>query len=329
MIDEHTADRKVQFMSIKDYAADRAKTGFRIFPGAAGTFWISFGFGAMMRIPIFHLAPPDADELQRVLYRVPATVVSYLMEPDEYHLANTWLYICTDQTYALEKLAPEMRRNVRRGFRELTIAPLTYDQLLAHGAQAYCDTRRRVGLKDGTLEEFQQRFTTRRLPEVALLGAWKGNQLAGFLSITQVDDWADITGNFSMDALREYRPSDTLIYSALCHYLVERKYRLVTYTMSPIEANSNAAGLHRYKKKVGFEARPVHRALVPHPLLRPLVNRLTLWSVNTMLQFMPGDLRLKKASGVLASMLGDTHLVEAAAKSANGEQRAGIKGEEV
>jgi hypothetical protein len=319
MIDEHTTGYKAQFMSITEYAADRARTGFRIFPGGPGTFWIGFGFGAMMRIPIFHLVPPASDELQQVLWHGPATIASYLMEPDERHPANTWLYLCTDQTYALEKLAPAMRRNVRRGLRELRIASLTYDQLLAHGAQAFCDTRRRVGLRDGTLEEFQQRFTTRRLPEVAILGAWKDNQLAGFLSITQVDDWADITGNFSMDDLREYRPSDTLVYSALSHYLVERKCRLVTYTMSSIEADSNAEGLHRYKKKVGFEARPVHRAFVPHPLLRPLANRLTLWGVNTALRFMPADLRLKKASGVLASMLGDTRLVEAEAKSASDE----------
>lgn len=317
MIDKHTTE--AQFMSITEYAADRARTGFRILPGGPGTFWIGFGFGAMMRIPIFHLVPPTSDELKQVLWHGPATIASYTMEPDECHPANTWLYLCTDQTYALEKLAPAMRRNVRRGLRELTISPLTYDQLLAHGAQAFCDTRRRVGLSDGTLEEFQKRFTTQRLPEVAILGAWKDNQLAGFLSITQVDDWVDITGNFSMDDLREYRPSDTLVYSALSHYLVERKCRLVTYTMSSIEADSNAAGLHRYKKKVGFEARPVHRAFVPHPLLRPLANRLTLWGVNRALRFMPGDLRLKKASGVLASMLGDTRLVEAEAKSASDE----------
>lgn len=314
MIDEHTTGHKAQFMSITEYAADRARTGFRILTAGSDTFWISFGFGAMMRIPIFHLVPPASDELQQVLWHGPATVASYLMEPDECHPANTWLYLCTDQTYALDKLAPEMRRNVRRGLRELMIAPLTYDQLLAHGAQAFCDTRNRVGLNDGTLEEFHQRFTARRLPEVAILGAWRDNQLAGFLSITEVDDWVDITGNFSMDTLREYRPSDTLVYSALSHYLVERKCRLVTYTMSSIETNSNTAGLHRYKKKVGFEARPVHRAFVPHPLLQPLANRLTLWSVNKALRFMPGDLRLKKASGVLANMLGDTRLDEQGSK---------------
>jgi hypothetical protein len=64
---------------------------------------------------------------------------------------------------------------------------------------------------------------------------------------------------------------------------------------------------------VGFEARAVHRAFVAHPLLRPLVNPLTLWGVNTALRLRPGNRRLKKAGGVLACMLGDTRALEATA----------------
>jgi hypothetical protein len=101
----------------------------------------------------------------------------------------------------------------------------------------------------------------------------------------------------SMTALLSYRPNDTLIYTALYRYLVV----------------SNTAGLHRFKTKVGFEARPVHRAFVVHPPLRPLANRFALWGLNTVLRFRPTDRRLKKAGGVLASMLGDTSMFNAVA----------------
>lgn len=317
MIDGQTTAHKAQFMPVTQFATELAKTGIRVFHGGPGTFWARFNFGGMMRLPRHHLVPPTSDELHQVLWHGPATVASYLLEPDERHPANTWLYLCTDQGYALEKLAPEMRRNVRRGLRELTIAPLTFDQVLSHGAQAFCDTRRRVGLSDGTLEEFHQRFSARRIPEMVNLGAWKDSQLAGFLSILEVDDWVEINANFSMDSLRQYRASDTLLYSALCYYLVERKCRVVSYGLSSIQADSKVASLHRYKKKVGFEARPVHRAFVPHPLLRPLANWLTLWGVNTTLWLKPEDQRLKKARGLLASILGDTHMLEAAVINTN------------
>ncbi len=273
-----------------------------------------------MRIPTFHLVSPSSDEIKQVLWHGPATVASYLLEPDEHHPANTWLYLCTDHGYMLDKLSGNMRREVSRGFKELTISSLLPDQVLAHGTQAFCETRRRLGLSDGTPKEFHRRFVAEvSLPEVVYLGAWKDNQLAAFLSILEVDDWVEITGCFSIDSLRQYRPNQTLLYSAFSHYLVERRCSLVCGGLSSIHADSNA-GLHIFKKKVGYEARPVHRAFVLHPLLRPLANRLTLWGVNTALRLKPEDQCLMKARGILASILGDTYMLEVAAKNANGEQ---------
>lgn len=318
-MDALTTGHKLQFLSMTEYAADLAKTGVHVLPGKSGTFWMRFNSGPLMRAPLFHLAPPASDEIQHVLWRSSAIIASYLLEPDERHPANTWLYLCADQDYRLENLAPAMRRNVRRALRELRIAPLSYDELLAHGAQAFCDTRRRVGLGDGTPQEFHARFTARRLPEVAILGAWKDDQLAGFLSITQVDDWAEINGNFSADALQIYRPSDGLVYSALTHYLIERKCRLVSFGISSVQDDNHKAGLHRFKQKVGFQAQPVHRAFIPHPLLRPLLSQPTLWCVNTLLRFRPEDDRLLKAKGVLTSILGGTHALQEEAESKDDE----------
>src|SRR5205085_12300160 len=116
----------------------------------------------------------------------------YLLEPDACHPANAWLYLCTDHGYTLDKLSGNMRREVTRGLKELTISSLLPDQVLTHGTQAFCETRRRLGLSDGTLEEFRKRFTTQGLPEIVYLGAWKDNQLAAFLSILEVDNWVEI-----------------------------------------------------------------------------------------------------------------------------------------
>jgi len=309
-------DCKLEIRSITDYAADLARSGVQILPGGPGTFWTRHESGAMMRRPTFHLMPPAPDEVRRILWHGRVAIASYLIEPDERHPVNAWLYLCTDQAYSLDKLTPAMRRNVRRGLRELKITPLTREQLFTHGVQPFYDTRRRTGLSDGTIEGFRRYFAVRaRLPEVVFLGAWKGDQLAAFLAITEVGDWAEI-GCFSMDTLLQYRPNDTLMYRALTYYLVERKIRIVSYGLSSIQAESNVAGLHRFKTKVGFKVQPVHRAFVPHPLLRPFVNRLTLWGVNTALRFRPGDRRLKKARGVLACMLGETCIIEAVERSA-------------
>lgn len=305
--------------SMTQYAADLESIGVRVHPGTCGTIWTTYHTRTLIRRPAFHVGPATAEEVREALWHERAPVASYLLQPDTDHPANSWLYLCTDHTYALDKLSPVMRRNVRRGLRELTIAPLTAEQLLTHGAPAFCDTRRRVGLRDGTSEVFRQEFVPHAtLPNRLLLGAWKDGDIAAFLEVTEVDDWAEIEC-FSMDALLQYRPNDTLLYTALHHYLVERLFRVVSFGLSSKYAECNAHGLHRFKTKAGFQTIPVHRAFVLHPLLRPFINRATLWGMKTAAQFRPRDNRLKLAYGTLASVLGDTHMLEVAARRISDE----------
>jgi hypothetical protein len=310
---------KTHIFSITEYAADLAKSGIQVLPGRSGTLWTRHESGAMLRRPTFHLESPLSGEVRQVLWQSRAAIASYILKANESHPANAWLYICTDHAYALDKLDPPVRRNIRRGLKELGIAIIPPEQLLAHGARAFCDTRRRHGLNDGTPEQFRLWLTAlARIPEVVFLSAWKDNELAAFLTITEVDDWAEL-GCYSVDAHLSYRPNDTLIYSALSHYLVERRFRVVCFGLSSIQTTSNAEGLHRFKTKLGFEARPVHRAFVPHPLFDPFVNRLTLWCVKTALRFKSGDRRLRKAAGMLAYMLGETSVSEIEERNANSE----------
>jgi hypothetical protein len=209
----------------------------------------------------------------------------------------------------LEKLGSAMRRNVRRGLKELEIARLTAEQLLTQGYQAYCDWLRRSGLRKQTREDFCDQITRRaRCPAHVFLGAWKDGEIASFLSLTELDEWVEIDGCFSTDALLNSRPNDALFFYALSHYMQNASCRAVSYGVSSIQADSNKDGLHTFKTKVGFEAIPVHRVFVLHPVLRPLANRITLWGINTALRLKPGERALKKAEGMLASMLGENRL---------------------
>jgi hypothetical protein len=113
MIDEQTVAHKTQFMSITQLATDMAMGGMRVFHRGLGTFWVGFHFGGMISIPTSHLVPPTLDEIKQILWQGPATVVSYLLEPDEHRPANTWLYLCTDHDYTLDKLSGNMRRGVK------------------------------------------------------------------------------------------------------------------------------------------------------------------------------------------------------------------------
>lgn len=297
--------------TLKEFTEDQVAQGTCIIAGTGGTFWRRSGMLAISRIPFECLANPDPREVRHALWRGRAAVASYLTAPDAEHPANAVLYLCTDRAYTLEKLSREMRRNVRHGLKKLRIEQLTADQLLNCGSRAFCDTRARNRLDDGTLETFRARFEAfMQLPETVALGAWHGDELAAFMTITEVDDWAEIGGYSRTDA-HPYKPNETLVYATLTHYLVERGFRVVSYGLSSVELGSNAVGLHNYKLKCGFEAYPVHRVFVPHPMLHPFVNPTVRWGVDLALRIHKNSRMLKKMQGVLASLQGSTATLQA------------------
>lgn len=294
-----------QCLSLAEYAADLRESGSQVFGYTDTHFWVRYESYALMRVPCFATGEPAPRVVDRLLWPARGLVAAYLLEPDQAHPPNAWLYVCTNRDYSVEKLAPAMRRNVRRGSRELRIEPVPVERLLDKGFQAFSDTRRRVGLSDGTREVFTKRFAAGgRCRGRVFLGAWHDQELAAFLEIQAVEDWAEIWGCFSSNAALGLRPNDTLIARALTDYLVTKRYKLVSYGLSSIQEVSNAAGLHEFKTKVGFEAKPVHRAFVAHPLLRPLMNRGIQRCVGAMLALSPGNRVLKKCEGVLSTMMG-------------------------
>jgi hypothetical protein len=184
-------------LSLEEYAQGLATSGQRNLPGGPGSFWVRYDSVAMMRMPQFYLEQPLPGEVRRVLWLGPTALASYHLRPDQSNPANAWLYVCTDQAYGLNKLVPAMRRNVSRGVRELRIEPVTADQLIAHGAQTFRDTLRRNGLRDTTPEDFRRQILLRaKCPGHVFLGAWRGEKLAAYLSIVEVDDWVEITSGF-------------------------------------------------------------------------------------------------------------------------------------
>lgn len=295
-------------LEVAEYVRILRNIGIEAVLGSGETCWVPSEPGAVTRVPTFCLAEPAPGEVDDVLRATRCAIATYLRQPGGGLPANAWLYLCSNVDYSLSKLAAPVRRNVRRGLRELTVGPLTGDELLQHGVRAFCDTRRRIGLADGTPARFRRYFRPRILHERELyLGAWRDGRLAAFMTVLHMDDWIEL-GSFSMDAMLPHRPNDALMYTVLSEYLAGGRCTVVSYGLSSIQTSSAASGLHRFKRKFGFTPVPVHRAFVLHPAVRPLANRATLslahWTLLAALRFWPRDARLKKAEGALACMRG-------------------------
>jgi hypothetical protein len=288
-------------MNIPEYCERLKEGGFNVIRGCEDTLWISHERYSMLRQPTLPLEVPSKEEIKRVFKQSRAAMLSFITRPTDRLAANSYLYLCTNAEYSLEKLGRGARYDTRRGLSEFEIRFLDQSEVLRSGKAAYYATLARTGLSADHRESFEIGFRRPR-PDRRYLGAFKGDQLAAFLVVTEVDNWVSI-GGYSANEFLPLRPNNGLIYYAVHHYLVERKFRVVNYGLSSVQAISNAEGLNRFKLKMGFELVPVHRAFVVNPLLRPFVNRIS-WKLATgMLKLSPQHPLLKKAEGALRMAL--------------------------
>jgi hypothetical protein len=289
---------------LSDYQEGLMKAGLKCYRGPSDDLWLAHEGGTMMRIPTFRVNPPSAPEFSTLFWGFRTPAISYIIEPDDTHQENTWLYICRKGDYGLGKLTSAARRNVKRAQKNLRFEPVSWDLLLEYGATAYCDTRSRVGLSDGTLEGFQAHFSRlSRIPGHRIMGAWYSDALVAFTSLIVVDDWVEIQGLFSANEQLDLRPNDGLFAYILDYFLIQGHFDTVSYGLSSSQQVSNAAGLHRFKRKIGFQAQPVHRVFAVHPLIRPLVNPLSLATLEALQRVNPKDRRIKKATGMLDTLI--------------------------
>ena len=290
-------------LSIAEYAHELERGGQRVFVDASGSYWRRAEAGALVRMPPFETSAPNPMEIQEVLLRGHAPLVSYIVKADEGHPPNAYLYLCRDRSYALDRLPETVRRHIRRATKALRFSWIDRGNLLHHGLPAFQDAGVRNGLSDCTDEAFKAKFGRWfDNPANGVLAAWKDDTLVAFFITTAVEDWIEI-GGYSSDMGLEFRPNNGLVHYLLTHCLTEWGFHAVSYGLSSVQEESKAAGLHQFKTKVGFEAIPVHRTFIPHPLLRPFANRFSLALGHGALKLLPGNRTLRKGCGVLAKLV--------------------------
>ena len=167
------------------------RQGRKAFLEKDGVYWQDSERVALERHPLFCLDLPSPREVRSLLWRSRSLVATYVMPADGAHSANSWLYLCENRDYCLENLASPARRDARRALRAFHYEFLDSAALLAHGARPFCDTRARVGLSDGTPQLFQKYASSLIAnPGYQFVGAWCGDQLAAYLWMLTIDDWA-------------------------------------------------------------------------------------------------------------------------------------------
>ena len=287
-------------ISMKEYSSNVRESGIDAVEGDNDYLWIKFEGLSAIRFPEFNTSKPTKEEIRRVFRELKCLLLNYTLLPEN-NYANSTLYSCIDTDYGLPHLSTNARRDIRIAQRHLQFGFAHWNEILDCGLKAFADTRKRVGLSDCSEKSFRSRFTRfRKNPAHRAVAAWLDKEIIAFMSLIVLEDFVVIQGSFSTDDQKKICPNNGLVDFVNNYFLKVNGFSIVCYGLSSVQENTGKEGLHSYKVRVGFEAIPVQRVFVLHPLIVPFKEIIRLL-LRLLKYLLPENRAIKKASGILES----------------------------
>ena len=251
--------------SLSEYASFLQAGGHSVFRSSDEVeIWVPSSRNELLRLPIARFAPVAQETIDSLLRGGKTWAVDYLLEPNESTPANAFLYLCRDPDYDMSRLSKNGRKAIRRGLSHVDVRRISWDELGEHGFAAMAETNVRHGFTTFDKNALQ-RFVEghRNSPFHEVWGAWEGTNLLAYLCVLKVDDWADYFMSPSRDAALRNYANNALRYEATRHLLTVEKRRVVGTGLSNIKFNVNSRNMYAFNTRMGFDAVPVHRVIVP------------------------------------------------------------------
>lgn len=293
--------------SLAGYADHLKAQGVACALTAAGSqLWIPGARGELMRLPMSCANPVDP-AAARGLLRLPGVwVLSYLVAPVPAAPANCFLYVCRDAAYHMDRLHKNARKVLKRGQRNFVVRRCTWDEIAEKGYAAKAETDERHGYPPPPPESLRAFVAVRRgSPFHEAWGAWRGDDLAAWVTLIKVDTWAEFEVAPSRTCAMPLAPNNILRYECLRSLLVEERRSEVVTGVSAVRLGSDQRSMHEYNTRIGFLAVPMRRVFVPHPLLVPFLRtRLTYAMLRRLSVARPGSALLAKAAGMAGVLSG-------------------------
>lgn len=281
--------------NVEQYLSHYSKKN-NIFTSSTGTPWIRYENFAYTRFPIYNLTEASEEEIKEVFSITKSIMISFNVNSSD---ADSFLYICRNKNYSFALLPSNMQRNIKRAAREFTFSEIDREVFLTSGWKCFYDTRTRAGILDGNKENFLNQFQSWiDLSSNKIYGVMKENQLAAFISVSEINNWAEI-GLYSSSQYLSLRPNDLIIYKVLELYLSQKKFSFVSFGLSSIQKDSSVDGLHKFKTKVGFEAIGIKRIFLINKKFNCLNNKLFILLLKRVNKIYPNSRRLRKIEGAL------------------------------
>jgi hypothetical protein len=263
------------------------------------SYWHSEGMGVFQAFPYHWLIEPGQNERHELLFRHRALALRYSMPAYDGQPGDSCYHaVYTGSDYDVEMLSAWARKNVRRGLRNCTVGPISFERYLDEGWALRVDTlaRQRRQLRESK-QDWRRRYAAASdLDGFEVWAAEVNGRLAATLVTFQMDSWAYLLyQQCHSDYLTEH--VNNALSFVVTQTLVRRaNLHGIFYGMQSLDA---PASVDEFKFRMGYQAKPVRQRVAFHPYLAPLVNGFTHRLTKTFAGLDPRNRLLAKAEGML------------------------------
>jgi len=263
------------------------------------SYWHSEGMRIFQAFPYHWLIEPGPNELRELMFRHHALALRYSMPAqDEQTVDSRYHAVFTGNDYGLETLSAWARKNVRRGLRNCTVGPISFERYLDQGWTLRVDTLAR---QHRQVRESKQDWCRRYAAASDLTGfeVWAAEvngRLGATLVTFQMDSWAYMIYQQCHSGFLPEHVNNALSFVVTQTLIRRSTLRGIFYGMQSLDAPRS---VDEFKFRMGYQARPVRQRVAFHPYFAPLMNRFTHRLAKTLSTLTPKNRLLAKAEGML------------------------------
>ncbi len=279
------------------------RTGKKVIESQSG-FWHDAGWSVYLNIPYHRTISCSEDEAESIfrLYR-PAGIKFSALPTKTGRCGG--IYFCNDNTYSIHSLHKKMRAPVRRGIENCRVDEIDFDYLRRNGMRLNTETLARHGRADREFSNPTQWAQIcaagQVIDAVQVWGAFGEDGLAAYAITFRTEGNLNISHQFSRTKYLPLKPNHALVFKLTKMAISSLDIDQVSYGLEPLFPQP---GLDLFKKRMGFETKPVSYVVKLHPLLRQLVfNKPSEFALQAAKKIAAGSTPIKKVIETLGIAL--------------------------
>lgn len=262
------------------------------------SFWYNVAPGIYQAFPYHWQIQPREEEFKEALgsacsyglrYSTPITAPEGIVS---YHV------VLDTPNYSEMMLGKKARYDVRKGREAGPIEPISMKELAVQGWEARENTlkrQRREGAE--TMRQWQILCESAEgLPGFEAWGIRNRGKLVTSLLAYITPTCASILYQQSLSDYLKIRVNNALIFNFSQDILTHRRIPQIFYGLHSLDAPSS---IDEFKFRMGYIVRPVRQRIVFHPLIAPMMNKISHQVLRELLHLKPQSPILGKAEGVL------------------------------